>query len=225
MALIGMEFSFVFFLGGPFGVYLGKRYCWGGLIVWICTLGSSMSPCVHFLVWLVGLLVMNSVLHKLNPVRHEIFHLWNKYVSRWIVLVLIFSLLLYWRYMPDGIYSVPLLVICTRRLIHLVPMMRGSLYYCKWIFLYQVGITVCGWNTIIQICGCRLIGGEEFLIVWENLDWLLPAVIVCYIVEVESLYLHCTVLLWSGFWRFELIAMHYLLCDYLGKLIDTWCLC
>ena len=31
MALIGMEFSFVFFLGGHFEVYLGKRYCWGGV--------------------------------------------------------------------------------------------------------------------------------------------------------------------------------------------------
>ena len=73
---LGWNFHLCSFLVDLLEFILERDTAGGGLIVWICTIGSSMSPCVHFLVWLVGLLVMNSVLHKLNPVRHEIFHLW-----------------------------------------------------------------------------------------------------------------------------------------------------
>ena len=43
-----------------------------------------MLPCANLLVWLVGLLVLDSVLHKLNPVRHERLHLWMTSLLCWI---------------------------------------------------------------------------------------------------------------------------------------------
>ena len=89
---------------------------------------------------------------------------------------------LFWGFMPYGIYIIPLLIPCNRRLIHEVPMTLYSFYYFERLFLSLVGLTVCGCNRIIQIFGCRLIGGEELLIVWENLDWLLPAVVICIII-------------------------------------------
>ena len=142
-----------------------------------------MTHCAHFLVWLVGLLVLDYVVHKLNPARHEKLHLWKTYLACWIVLgetllCQIFSPLLSWGYMPYGICSVPLMVRCTSRLIHGVPMMRGRLTYHEWLLVSRVGPTVYGCNQIIQICEYRLIGEEEFLIVWENLGWLLLAVII-----------------------------------------------
>ena len=49
----------------------------GGWLHWVFPKGSSMHPCSHFLVWIVGLLVINSVVPKLNPVRHERLHIWK----------------------------------------------------------------------------------------------------------------------------------------------------
>ena len=147
-----------------------------------------MNPCVHLLIWPVVLMVLDDLVHKLNPLRHAKLHLWKTYVACLIVLgktllCLIFSLLLYWIYMHYCICNVLLLVLCTIYLLHVVPMIHGCLDYYKWLFLSQVGLTVCGWNKIIQIVGCRLIGGEEFFIFWENLDWLLSFVIVCLTIE------------------------------------------
>ena len=56
-----------------------------GLIFWIFSMGISMLPCANLLFWLVGFLVLDSELHKLNPVRHELFHLWRKVLACWIV--------------------------------------------------------------------------------------------------------------------------------------------
>ena len=81
------------------------------------------------------------------------------------IMCLILSPLFFWVYMPYVIYSVPLMVLCTSRLLHVVPMMLYRLTYCELLFFYLVGITVCGCNQIIKICECGLIGGEEFLIV------------------------------------------------------------
>ena len=124
--------------------------------------------------------------------------------------------------MPYGICTVIFLALCINGLLHLVPMMLGHLDYCEWLFLYLVGLTVCGFNKILQICGCRMKGGKELLIVWANLDWIFPAVIICPTTEGGNLYLRCIVPIWSGFWRSELISLHCLLCNYLGGLTDTW---
>ena len=43
----------------------------GGLLFLIFPLGPSMPPCVHFLVWIMCLLVLDSVVHKLNHVQHK----------------------------------------------------------------------------------------------------------------------------------------------------------
>ena len=163
-----------------------------------------MTPCFHFLLLLVVLMVMDSAVHKLNHLRHEMLNLWRTSVACSIVLVktllcLIFYLLLSWVFMPYVIYSVPLLVLCNRRLLHVVPMIFGSLSYYEWLLLSLVGITVCGCNQIIQICGFRLIGGKEYLIFWSNLYWFLPAVIIFPTIEGGSLYLCLIVPLWSGF--------------------------
>ena len=40
-----------------------------------------MTPCVNLLVWIVGFVVLDYALHKLNLVRHENFHLWKTYVE------------------------------------------------------------------------------------------------------------------------------------------------
>ena len=129
-----------------------------------------MPPCVNFLVFLVGLLVMGSVLHKLNPVRHELLHMWRTFLACWIVcgetvLCLVLFPLFFWGCITYGIISVPFLVLCTSRLLHVVPMMIYCLDCCELLFLSLVGLTVCGCNQILQKCGCRLIGGEEFFIV------------------------------------------------------------
>ena len=135
----------------------------------------------------------------------------------------IFSPLFSWGCMTYGICSVTFMFWFIIRLLHVAPMMRGFLNYYELLLLSQVGHTMFGWNKIIQVCGHRLIVGEELLIVWENLDWFLPDVILFPTAEGESLYLRCTVPIRSGFWRFESISLHYFLCDYLRELTDTWC--
>ena len=147
-----------------------------------------MPPCVHLLVLLVVLLVIYSVVHKLNTMSHEMFHLWRISVACWIVLgktlmCLILFPLLFWVCIPYVIFSVPLMVLCTSRFLHVVPMMLYHLDYCELLLLSLVGLTVSGFYQILQIFWWRLIGGEELLIVWANLDWLLPDVIVCPTIE------------------------------------------
>ena len=58
----------------------------GGILSWVFSLEISISPCVYFLVWLVCLLVLNYVLHQLNPMRHELLYLWRNILACWIVL-------------------------------------------------------------------------------------------------------------------------------------------
>ena len=165
-----------------------------------------MCPCVNLLVWLVGFLVLDYVLHKLNPVRHEILHLWRESLACWIVLgktllCLILFLFLYWGCITHWIHSVSFLVLCTSRILHMVHMMMDCLAYWECIFLSLAGLTLYGSNKIIQICGGRMIGGEEFLIDGANLDWFFPAVVICPTIEGESLYLQWIFPLWSCFWR------------------------
>ena len=76
------------------------------------------------------------------------------------LLCLILFLILFWGYTPYGICSVTLLFLCARILLHVVPVMLYCLAYRELLFLSLVGIMVCGFNQIIQICGCSLIGGE-----------------------------------------------------------------
>ena len=52
--------------------------------------------------------------------------------------------LLSWRCMPCVTCSVLFVVICTRRVIHVVPMIRVHLYYYEVLLLSQVGLMVCG---------------------------------------------------------------------------------
>ena len=40
-----------------------------------------MPPCIHFLLLLEGLLVLDSVVHILNPVRHEKLYPWKTSVA------------------------------------------------------------------------------------------------------------------------------------------------
>ena len=229
-----MLFSFGFFLGSPVWVFPGMppwlaplEVLLGGLLFWIFMLLISMPPCVYFLVWLLGFLVLDSIVHKLNPVCHELLHLWRTFVACWIVfggnlLCLIFIPLLFLVLMPSGICIVSFLVHFTNRLLLLVPTILYRLTYCELLFLSLVGLTVCDCNRILQICGCMLIGGEAFLIVWENLYLILPDVVICPTIEDGIIYLCWIVLLCSGFWRSEWTYLHLLLYDYLGRLTDTW---
>ena len=143
--------------------------------------------------------------------------LWRTSVACWFffgktLLCLIFFLILFWGCIHYKFCSVTLLILCNIRLIHAVSMMLYCFDFCELLFLSLVGIMVCGCNQILQICGCRLFGGGEFLIFWGNLDWLLPAVVIFLIIECGIICLLFIVLLWSGFWSSEWISMHRLLC-------------
>ena len=128
-----------------------------------------------------------------------------------IILCLIVSPLLSWGCMNCDTCSVPLLVLCTRRIIQVVPMMRGHLVYYELLLLSQVGLMVCGWNKIIRICEYRMIFGEGLFIAWANLYWLLPAVRFCTTIEYESICLRCKFLLWNGYWTFESLSVFFAL--------------
>ena len=110
-------------------------------------------------------------------------YLWKKFVACWIVLgktILFLRLvpLMFLVCMHYGIFSIPLNVLCNSHIIHVVTIMLYSLAYCEILVLSLVELMVCVCNWIIKICGCRLIGRKEFLIVWENLDWLLTTVLI-----------------------------------------------
>ena len=142
-----------------------------------------------------------------------------------ILLCQILSTLLSWGCIPYGICRFQLLFWCTIRILHVVTMMHVRLAYYELILLSQVGLTVCSCNQTLQICDYRLICGEELFIVWEDLGWLVPAVIICPTVEDGNICLRCTVPLWNGYWRFVFLYMHCFLYDYLGELTNTWCSC
>ena len=135
------------------------------LLIWIFSLGISMPPCDNFLVCLVVFLVPDYALHKLNPVRHELLHLWRTFLACWFILgktllCLILLPLLFLGCMPYGICRVPFVILCTSLLLHVVPMMLYCLTYCELLLLSLVGLTVWGCNQIFQICVCGLIREE-----------------------------------------------------------------
>ena len=76
------------------------------------------------------------------------------------LLCLIFFPLFFWGCMPYGICSVIFLVLRNSGILRLVSMMLYNLAYCVLLFLSLVGINCFGCNRMIQICGCKVIGGE-----------------------------------------------------------------
>ena len=87
--------------------------------------------------------------------------------------------LLFWGFMSYGICSAPFLVLCTKRVLHVVPMMFYIFYYFGLLLLTLVGLAVRGCSQSTQIYVCKLIGGDEFLIEGVDSDLLLPAVLNC----------------------------------------------
>ena len=151
---------------------------------------------------------------------------WIKYCAAWIVvsledifgmsilcrktlLYLILVPLLFWGCMTYGICSVLWMVQCTRNIIHVVIMMIYCLAYYGLLLLFLVGIAVFSCSQIIQICACRLIGGDELLIWWAYLDWLFPGVVIRPTFLGRSIYLLCTAPLWNGFWTSGTISLNY----------------
>ena len=143
-------------------------------------------------------------------------HFWRFFWGDKALLCLRFVPLLFLGCINYGIYSVPWLVRYTIQILHLVPMMIYCLVYCELLFLSLVGLTLCSCSQTIIICECRLIGGEKLLIVWADLDWLLPDVVCCKIIGGGNIYLQCIALPWSGFWTSGFPSLHCLPYDYLG---------
>ena len=110
--------------------------------------------------------------------------------------------------MPHGICIIPWIIQCTRRILHVVPIMLYWLAFCGWLILYLVVLAVSSCSQILQICACKLIGGDEFLISLVDLYWLLPAVVICPAIVGVSFYLRCIVPLWNVFWTSGWISLH-----------------
>ena len=92
-SFIRIHFSFGLFLGSPIWVSLGilpwlapLEVLLGGCTFWMFMVGSSIPPCAHLLVWLVGSLVLDSLVHKLNLMRHEKLNPWRTSLACWNVL-------------------------------------------------------------------------------------------------------------------------------------------
>ena len=134
-ALIGMNFLFGFLLGSPVGVFLGmspwlapSEILLGGLLFQISPLGISMIPCFYFLVCLVGFQLLYYIVNSLNPVWHELLHLWRKFLACWIfwgggLLFFIFVPLFFWVCITYGICSVTWLVQFTSHILHVLFVM------------------------------------------------------------------------------------------------------
>ena len=180
IALIGVIFLFMLLLGSPDGVFIGtppwlapSEVLLGRFLLQISPLGISIITCVNLLEWLVVFLVMDSVMHELNPAQNELLHLWRTFLACWTfwgknIPCLILVPLLFCGCITYGICSVTWLVLCTIRIIHVVKMMLYHLAYCELLFLLLLGLTVCGCNQSIQIYGCRLIGGDKLLNLWAD---------------------------------------------------------
>ena len=151
-------------------------------------------------------------------------NLWHIVLGE-ILLCLILYPLLSWGCIICDTCSVPLMFLCTIRLLHASPTMRGNLVYYELLFLSQVGLRVCGWNQIIQRCEYRLICGKGLLIYFSGLDWFLSAVIICTIVEDDLFCLSYTVPL-RNYFEGLYHSLH-IVCSIIawGALTDTWCLC
>ena len=93
-----------------------------------------MLTCVHALILLKGLQVLDSVGHRLDLVRHDKLHPWKISVTyeifwEFLILCLILILLLSWGCMLCDTCSVTLLVLCNSRLLHVAPRMHNHLVY------------------------------------------------------------------------------------------------
>ena len=55
--------------------------------------------------------------------------------------------------MPYGICTFPLVVLCISQLLYVVAMILYSLTYFELLFLFLMGITVCGCNILIKNAG------------------------------------------------------------------------
>ena len=93
------------------------------------------------------------------------------------------------------ICSVPYLVRCTSRFLHIVPMMFYILDYCVLLIMSLVGLVVCSCSQILQIYVCKMIVGYEFLIVGVDSELLLISVVTCPTVGGESFHIVCIVAL------------------------------
>ena len=167
-----MYLSFGFILGSTVVFFLGMpprlvplEVLLGSFLFRIFPFGNIKFSCVHFLVWLVVLLVLYSIVHELNTARHELLHLWRTLFPCWIFdggdsTVSDINFTLFQVIIPYGICSVPFLVLCTSCIICVVPIMLYCLAYYESLFLSLLGIMVCICNQILHICECRLIGGE-----------------------------------------------------------------
>ena len=134
---LGCTFKLVSFLVHLFGFLLyylpdwhPQRYCW---VFWIFPLGSSMPPCTHLIDWIVGFLVMDSIVHKIKSrttwkvaSTEDIFGIF--FLGK-TLLCQIFFPLLSWGCMSYGICNFPLLVKCNSCLLHVVPIISGRLFY------------------------------------------------------------------------------------------------
>ena len=125
--------------------------------------------------------------------------------------------------MPYDIRSIPCLIWCTSRLLHVVPVMLYNLAYCGLLILSLVGLVLCGCSQILQTCECNIIGGNELSYALTDLDTLLSDVVIYPTIGGRSLYLRFIVALWNGFWTYGCLYVHCFTCDYLGKPIGTWC--
>ena len=93
-----------------------------------------MLPCVHALILLKGLKVLDYAVHRFDLVRHDKLNPWKTSVAFkifWekILLCLIFVLLLSWGCMLCDTCSVPFMVLCTGCIIYVDSTMRDHLVH------------------------------------------------------------------------------------------------
>ena len=156
--------------------------------------------------------MLDYVVNRINPLWNDKLHPWKA-----------FSLLLSLRCIPCDTFSVTFMLLFTSRIINVDPIMSVHLVYYELPLLSQFGIMACVWNQVLRRCEYRLVCGEGFLISWESLELLFPAVRVCTTTDDESICLCCTVPLWNGSWILESLSLHCLLCSCLEKLTGNWC--
>ena len=138
------------------------------------------------------------------------------------LLCMILVYLLFCGCVTYGIFSVPWLAWCTRNLLHVVPMMIFHLVYSELLLLSLVGLAVCGCSQILQICACRMIGGDTFLIVWAYIDWWFRAIVICSTTGGGNIYLRFIVLLWSYFLNPGWFSLNCFPCYFLWEPAGTW---
>ena len=137
--LMDVPFSFGFLPGSFIGVSFGLppwlaplEVLLGVLLFWIYRLWSSMLPCVHALILLKGLKVMDSVVHRLDLVWRDKLHPWKTsvvYETFWagVILCLVFFLLLSWGCILCDTCSVPFLVLFYIHILHVAPTIHNYL--------------------------------------------------------------------------------------------------